>query len=659
VSAPAARTGATTRPARRTRAATGSVLLVLLTAWSSHAADVLVGRNDVRGTGANLAETLLTTANVTPATFGKLFSYEVDGFVYAQPLLVSELSVGGRIRNVLYVATTSSMVYALDADRPGIDGGLLWQARLTERGELPNPSDDQTARTVRGRVGILSTPVIDRGRGALYVVSRSLGPAGHVQRLHALDLATGREKPPGPVDLCRPECASWSKDGLTFSFDPKVHSNRPGLTLSGSSIVIAWGGLDSDHGWVLAYDADTLERTGVFCTTCAKADRPACPCPTCTDARVPSLLGGGIWQSGRPPAVDAGGNVYYFVGNGWTMGHFGGHDGQGHERDPYVIACCPGQAKPPGYYGQSLVKLAPRTLTLEGSWTPAEWCSLEHHDDDLGGSGPVLVDFRFSDGDTRTFAVGGGKEGRLYAIDTSRMKRDLVEGPAGGALRGDFLVADTPSPCLRRRPGTPHHIMAGPVVWPRSMDGKPSVFVSVENDCVRGFALASRSTLSATMTPVVNRTAPTATAAVVPGHPGAILSLSANGDRPGSGILWMTHALDNPADTGATFATRRGRVAAFDADDLRRELWNSDLAGGGRDHLGHFAKFTPPTIANGKVYVASFPGPEPYKPIAESYHGWDVVGSVVVYGLSPPARAPVRSFTSELLPAILPPLLAR
>ena len=122
------------------------------------------------------------------------------------------------------------------------------------------------------------------------------------------------------------------------------------------------------------------------------------------------------------------------------------------------------------------MKLAPRTLTLEGSWTPTEWCSLEHHDDDLGGSGPVLVDFRFSDGDTRTFAVGGGEED-VYAIDTSRMKRDLVEGPAGGALRR-LLVGDTPSPCLRRRPGTPDHVIASPVVGPDPMDGKPSVFVS-------------------------------------------------------------------------------------------------------------------------------------------------------------------------------------
>src|SRR5262249_61705339 len=140
--------------------------------------------------------------------------------------------------------------------------------------------------------------------------------------------------------------------------------------------------------------------------------------------------------------ADARGHIDYFGGSGWTMGPFGGLDGQGGQRDPYTIACCPGQNKPPGYYGQSLVKLAPRTLNLEASWTPNDWCLLEHKDNDLGGSGPVLIDFVFTDGATSTFAVGGGKAGRLYAVDTGRMKRDLVESSSGPALRGDFLVAD-------------------------------------------------------------------------------------------------------------------------------------------------------------------------------------------------------------------------
>jgi hypothetical protein len=150
----------------------------------------------------------------------------------------------------------------------------------------------------------------------------------------------------------------------------------------------------------------------------------------------------------------------------------------------------------------------------------------------------------------------------------------------------------------------------------------------------------------------------TLTAQVIAGHPGAILALSANGDRAGSGVLWMTYAADNPPGDGATFDTRRGRLAAYDAENLQRQLWNSDMTPGGRDALGYFAKFNPPTIANGKVYVAASPAPEPYKRLGEhTYQAPNSMGYLVVYGLNPPAHPPVRSFVADVLPSIVAPLL--
>src|SRR6266849_1046311 len=245
--------------------AIGLVLAALtVSGWAE--VDVLVGRFDSRGTGANLRETILNTRNVNPSDFGKLFSYEVEGFVYTQPLIVSGMGVRGRQRNVLYVATTNSMVYAVDADDPGPDGGLLWQVRLTDQGAFPAPPH-RGSLTIQSNAGILSTPVIDRPRSAIYVVARSLGPTGYVQRLHALDLFTGREKSGSPVEISA--SVHESGDGLTFTFNPEMQMNRPGLALSGSSVVIAWSPLDADdvdhgHGWVMAYDAGTLHRTGVF-----------------------------------------------------------------------------------------------------------------------------------------------------------------------------------------------------------------------------------------------------------------------------------------------------------------------------------------------------------------------------------------------------------
>ena len=87
--------------------------------------DVTVGRYQAAGTGANLAETILNTGNVNPVHFGKLFSYEVEGAVYAQPLIASGISIADRMRNVLYIATMSNLLYALDADDAGPAGGLL------------------------------------------------------------------------------------------------------------------------------------------------------------------------------------------------------------------------------------------------------------------------------------------------------------------------------------------------------------------------------------------------------------------------------------------------------------------------------------------------------------------------------------------------------
>jgi len=83
------------------------------------------------------------------------------------------------------------------------------------------------------------------------------------------------------------------------------------------------------------------------------------------------------------------------------------------------------------------------------------------------------------------------------------------------------------------------------------------------------------------------------------GHPGAMLSLSANGKK--DGILWAAiHA------TGDSWhESRPGVLHAYDGDDIRHELWNS-LQVPARDDCGEYSKMGPPTIANGLVYLASF-----------------------------------------------------
>jgi hypothetical protein len=95
----------------------GWVLATLLVAWTAQAqVSVTTNRYDGARTGANLNETQLTVSNVNVNRFGKLYSYAVDGSVYAQPLYVPGVVIGGTARNVLYVATMNDKVYAFDAD---------------------------------------------------------------------------------------------------------------------------------------------------------------------------------------------------------------------------------------------------------------------------------------------------------------------------------------------------------------------------------------------------------------------------------------------------------------------------------------------------------------------------------------------------------------
>src|SRR4051794_98728 len=278
-------------------------LALLASALYLHAqTGVLTNRYDLATTGANLHETALTPAAVK-AGFGKLYSYYVDGAVFAQPLYVPAVAIPRRgARNVLYVATTNDRVYAFDADRAGPP---LWMRNLTDEmaGITPVPVTDITNNNdlnLVGNTGIVGTPVIDPAAGALFLLARTRENGKHVQRLYKLALTTGADMtPPAIVEAAVKSTAKDAVDGM-LRFDPKGGNQRPGLVLVNGRVIIAWASHEDIrpyHGWVMAYDARTLKQVAVFCVS-------------------PDGTEGGIWQSGRGPAVDPSGAIYFETGNG-------------------------------------------------------------------------------------------------------------------------------------------------------------------------------------------------------------------------------------------------------------------------------------------------------------------------------------------------------
>lgn len=341
-------------------------------------------RDDNGRTGQNLNETMLTLANVNPLQFGKLISYPVDGAVYAQPLYVASVTIPGQgIHDVVYVVTQHDSVYAFDAD--GKASTALWHVSfINPTAGVTSVSQAEVAEGAfpAGEIGITSTPVIDAVSGTLYVVAYTKENGAFVYRLHALDLVTGAEKFGGPATLqgTVPGTGDQTNGQGQVLFDAKTHLQRPGLLLLNGIIYVAFGSHGDNrpfHGWLLAYNATTLQPVASFNTT-------------------PNASEGAIWEAGCAPAADGNGNIYVVTGNGTFDTNTGGVD-----------------------YGDSVLKLKASTLTVLDWFSPFNTDYLGQVDADLGSGGTMLLPDQ--PGPHPHLLVVAGKEGVIYLLNRDNL----------------------------------------------------------------------------------------------------------------------------------------------------------------------------------------------------------------------------------------------
>lgn len=531
---------------RRRVLASAGVLILLAAASAQAQIDIVTERYDPGRLGANLQESTLNASNVNVGQFGKLWSYTVSGSVYAQPLYVRNVAIPGQgTYNVLYVVTMNDWVYAFDADSASNTPLLSLDLTSQVPGSTPVPiTDIVDAINVVGNLGIQSTPHIDVATNTMYLLAQTKEPAGscgslrsgrYCHRLHALDITTFAEKFGGPtlVQASVPGNGPGSSGGM-LTFDALLQTQRSSLAYANGRIFMSWSSHEDFgdyHGWIMSYDATTLQQTSAWSTT-PNGDR------------------GGVWMAGRAPAVDAAGNVYYVTGNG-------AYDGTQN-------------------WGETFLKLASAPQFTVLDWfTPSVWQTLNGNDADLGGSGPMLLP-------GTDLIVGAGKSGVFYLTHTADQGMGHLNNP-------DQIVQSLNN-------GN-QQIKGGPVYWNRSGGLGPWMYVWADNRS-RLTAYHFNGTTFDT-TPASQSTLVSAGASS-----GGVLTLSANGSASGSGILWASIPVAGTGDPNG--GVHAGALRAFDADDLTRELWNSNI-NQARDNSGNWPKFSPPTVINGRVYLASFP----------------------------------------------------
>lgn len=489
------------------------VLCLVLGQTALSQVNILTGRVDSGRTGQNPNETYLNPSNVNSNLFGKLFTYNVDGFVTAQPLYVSNVAIPGQgTHNVVYVVTQHDSVYAFDADSPG--SLLLWYDSFVDasQGVTSVPISVQGCQKITkfNEIGIMGTPVIDPTTRTMYLDAKTMEVSGsttsYVHRLHAIDITTGAEKFGGPVVI------TASVPGTYGTFDTTSKTldqlQRPGLLLANGNVYLGFGSNGCDRnarGWLMAYNASNIQQqVAVFNT---EPNQP---------------FGASIWMGGSGLAVDANGSVYLSTANGIYDINTGGSD-----------------------WGDTVMRFTQgsSSLSVADYFTPDDEVFLSSHDEDLGSGGVTLLPDP-SPGPNPHLMITAGKEGTIYLINRDNM---------GG-------YSSTSNNNLQTIPSAMGELDGNPIVW-NSGDLGEVVYFAPQTDSIKAFSLGSNGLLSTVPIMETNPVQPAGTPAI-----------SANGNT--NGVLWIvlggtpTSALFSAYDANTLGLLYNSNQAAGSRDSL-------------------------------------------------------------------------------------------
>ncbi len=472
--------------------------------------------NDQARDGWNQNETILTTANVNSTSFGKLFSNAVDGQVYAQPLYMPNVSIGGGTHNVVYIVTENDSAYAFDADSAGV---TYWHTSFLTGGAMPvSQADVGNCTQIIPEIGITDTPVIDSSSGIMYFVAMtktvSAGVTTFTQTLHALNITTGVETASGPQTIGA-TFPGKGDGGTTVTFRPQAYKERCALALVNGVVYTSWTGhCDSDtiagnyYGWVIGYSASNItQQLSVFCS-------------------APNGSESSFWESGDGPSVDSAGNLYYLSANGTFD-----------------------TTAPVTDYGQCFLKLntVGNAVTALDYFAPMTEAAMSSGDQDVGSAGQCLLPASWGTTAHPNIIIGADKPADLYVVDADTGKMGEFSSTANNIIQTVYAIGG-------KGYTTPAIYSNGTTDW---------VYWGMSGEALKAFTFANGQYVT---TPSSSTTAIYGAAGSY--STGCVPSVSSNGTT--NGIVW-TLAPGTPVTLFAYDATNLANVLYNSAQNAARD----------------------------------------------------------------------------------------